>query len=111
MSTTKYKNNIIEILGPNITADWKLSDASSALDSLEPGIPIRRIMFTPNASRDKVVIKERNAAGPIICSFECANSYDQKIVQFYGKRHKPFIDISAGSHGRTSGSVLQIEHD
>lgn len=105
---TIFKNNIIMVYGPN-SNDLALSDVNSMLDTLEPGIPINHIAYTSNASRDICVIKEKDENGPDIARFECGSSTDQRIIYFYGARHKPFIDSSAGTHGKTSGSILKIE--
>jgi len=104
-----FKGSTIQVTGPNKTSDWQLSDVSSTIAALEPGIPIRFIMVSSGASRDKVVVKDRNDSGPEIARFECASSYDQKIVYFDGARHKPYIDVSAGAGGKQTACVLTIE--
>lgn len=109
MSTTTKSGNIIQVTNPNLSADWTLTAAGYPdLNSLEPGIPVTYMMYTPGASRDVVVIKDRTDAGPQIVKFECANSWDQRIVYFEGRRMKPMIDISAGTYGKKSGSILTI---
>ena len=109
MSTTTYKGSIIQVTSPNLTADWSLSNASlNDLDALEPGIPVSYIQYTPGASADVCVVKDRNDAGPIIAKFECADAYSQKIVYFSGMRCKPYVDISAGTYGKTVNSILTI---
>lgn len=109
MSTTTITGKCIQITNVNLTSDWKLSNTD--FDGLKGGIGINYMMYTPGASRDIVVIKEDNDAGAQLVKFECANSYDQKIVYFHGRQCRPYIDISAGSKGKKSTSILSIFFD
>ena len=104
-----FKSSTIQVKGPNQGSDWQLSTVDSKIAELEPGIPLRHIMLSSGASRDKVYVKDRTDGGPIIAAFECASSYDQKIIYFHGARHKPFVDVSEGTHGQTSSTILTIE--
>lgn len=109
MSTTTYKGSTIQVTSPNLTADWSLYNAGLYdVDRLEPGVPVAYIMHTPGASADVVVVKDRNDGGPILARFECADATDQKIIYLHGKRCKPYVDISAGTYGKTVNSVLSI---
>ena len=109
MSTTLYKGSTIQVTGPNAGADWSLSSAGfTTLDALETGIPVRKISFHSGASRDIVVVKDRNDGGPELARFECTSSLDRKTEYLFSQRCKPFIDISAGTHGKTVNSILTI---
>ena len=109
MSTTTYKGSTIQITSPNLSADWSLYNAGLYdIDAPEPGIPVSYMLYTPGASLDVIVVKDRNDAGPILAKFECADATDQKIMYFQGKRCKPYIDISAGTYGKTINSILTI---
>ena len=109
-SNVTVSKNVISITRPGASTDWGLHTLSSTahLDRLEPGIPINRIVMTPGASRDIIVIKDNNKNGVEVCRLECASSYDQKVEYFYGQRIKPYIDVSACTHGQTSSSILKI---
>ena len=109
MSTTTFKGSTIMIKGPNAGSDWTLANAGADINRLEPGVRVNFISFTPGASRDGIVITDRNEAGPIIAKFECASSTDQKIIYFEGAFKKPYIDTSIGTYGQTSSSIVQIE--
>lgn len=113
MSTSRLLGSTIEIKAPNAGSDWQLSDLSSKPDisKLRPGVPIKHMLYTPGASRDVVVVKDQNDAGTQIAKFECGSCTDQKILYLYGARKRPYIDISAGTHGKKTISVLHIELD
>ena len=111
MSTTQFRNNIIEVKAPNAGSDWSLANVNSQPDltQLEPGVPIHSILYTPGASLDVVVVKDGNDSGPIIAKFESADATNQRIKYFYGKRHKPYVDISEGTYGKKTISIMTIE--
>ena len=109
MSTTLYRGSIIQVTGPNAGADWSLAGAGfSTLDALETGIPVRKISYHSGASRDIVIVKDRNDAGPVLAHFDCTSSRDRQVEYLFGARVKPYVDISAGTHGKTVNSVLRI---
>ena len=109
MSATLYRGSTIQVTGPNAGADWSLAGAGfSTLDALETGIPVRKISYHSGASRDVCIVKDRNDGGPELARFECTSSLDRKTEYLFGARVKPYVDISAGTHGKTSNSILSI---
>jgi hypothetical protein len=117
MSTTIIGRNVITIKNPNLTSDWTM--ANTSFNDLPNGIPVSYMVYTPGASRDVVMVREDVSKGmhasannlPILVKFECANSWDQKIVYFHGRKVRPRIDITAGSKGKKATSTLNIYFD
>lgn len=108
MATTTITEGTIEI--ESIAADWDmlvsggLTNYKSAANiaagkrgdntDWSDGPRTNYIQFNPGAADDKLVIKQRTAAGAVIFEASSTDANDQQRAYYYGKRQLPYIDYS-----------------
>lgn len=116
----------------DVAADWEFASsmdgAATAItgksaanvlkhwNQLPHGPRLWSIQFIPGASGDELFIKSGSVNGPHICHFkqeEPGGDMDNKgrrpiefIKYFYGKRTKPFIDVSECTLGGTEEIIF-----
>ena len=102
-NTTTITGRFINIAFDNAT-DWLLS--TEFPDSADVGLFVKSITFIPNASDDKLVIRNGSITGTVIYSEKATGPYDTRIRNFGGACIKPYIESTDCS---TASCVAVIE--
>jgi len=69
-------------------------------------LPVQSIQFNPEASGDKLVVKDYDANGPVIFQTTADGASDETIKYLHGLTCTPFIDYSACSIGTTALAII-----
>jgi hypothetical protein len=83
---------ILELTHDAATA-WTWDDATYGWPGMK-FVRIDYIHWIPNAADDVICIKNQSTSGPILFYAKAADTYDQRIVYFYGASFRPVIDES-----------------